>query len=77
MDIEFEQLPVNPRGAPQGVGLTHVSDEFPDGRIDERTSKPRPAAFPGPVQPEALMVPSEDRRRLHEEQRLGPVTPEL
>lgn len=32
MDIKFEELPVNPRGGPQGGGLTHVSNEILEGR---------------------------------------------
>jgi len=76
VNIEFEQLSMNPRGSPQGIGPTHVSDEIPDGWIDERTSRPRPAAFPGPIPSEAPSVPPDDRRGLHNEKRLRPVPPD-
>ena len=76
MNIEFEQLSVNPRGSPQGIGPTHVSDEFAYRGIEGGTSEPLHAALPGPITPEALSVPVDDGLGLHNEECLGPVPPD-
>ena len=75
MDVELEELPVNPRGAPQGVGLTHGSNKISDGWINKGPSRLLLATFPGPVQSEPLPVPSNDRLSLHNEESLGPLSP--
>ncbi len=45
MNVEFQQLPVNPRSAPQRVVLTHLSDKFPDLLSNEGTSSFSPQLF--------------------------------
>src|SRR4029453_7206455 len=42
LDAWFLKLPVNPRRAPKGVGLGHLSDERSDLRGDSRTAGPVP-----------------------------------
>ena len=54
MNIQLEQLSVNPRGSPQRIGLTHVSNELLYGWIDEWTFMLLPPAFPAPVPSRAL-----------------------
>ena len=76
MNVEFEQLSVNPGGTPQRIGPTHSSNEFPDRWINKGTSKLLLAAYPGPVQSATLPVPSKDRLGLYDEERLGPVPPD-
>ena len=48
LEAQLLELPVNPRRAPQGVGLGHPSDERSDLRGDGRAAGPVPAALPGP-----------------------------
>ncbi len=76
MNIEFEQLSMNSRGSPQGIGTTHVSDELLNRDIDGGTTRFLHSTFPGPITPEALPMPADDRLWLHNEESLGPVTPE-
>ncbi len=76
MNVEFEQLPVNLRCTPQGIGLIHVSDELPNRGIDGVTSESLHAAFPGPIKSEALPVPADDGLGLHDEESLELVTPD-
>ena len=73
---ELHELAVNPRRPPQGIGLTHGSDEIPYGGIDGGTSESLRAAFPGPIQPEALPVPTDDGLGLNNEESLRLVTPD-
>ena len=76
MNVEFEQLPVNPWCSPQGIGLTHVSDEIPYFGMDGGTPESLHAAFPGPIRSGALPVPASDGLRLHDEEGLKPVPPD-
>jgi hypothetical protein len=75
MNVELEQLPVNPRSAPQRVGLTHRSNEISEGWINTGMAELLHAAFPTPVQSKPLPMPSKDGLRLHDDKSLGPVTP--
>ena len=59
--IEFEQLSMNPQGSPQGIGPTHGSNEFAYRGIERGPPESLLAAFPGPIPPEALSVPPDDR----------------
>jgi hypothetical protein len=61
---------MNPRGSPQRIAPTHILDEVLYRGIDGGTSKSRPAAFPGPITPEALPMPADDGRGLHDEESL-------
>ena len=76
VNIEFEQLSMNSRGSPQGIGSTHVSNEFAYRGIEGGTSESLHAAFPGPIIPEAPSVPVDNGLGLHNEERLGPVFPD-
>lgn len=76
VNIELEQFSVNPRGSPQGIGPTHVSNEFAHRGIEGRTPESLHTANPGPIPPEALSVPPYNRLGLHNEERLGPVPPD-
>ncbi len=76
VNVEFEQLPVNPRCPPQEIGLTHVSDEIPHCWIDGGTTESLSVALPSPKIPEALSVPADDGLGLNHEESLGPVPPD-
>jgi hypothetical protein len=77
LDAWFLKLPVNPRRAPQGVGLGHPSDERSDLRGDNRTAGPVPAALPGPEELEAGPLPPDHRRGLHDGDGIRPAAPQM
>ena len=76
VDAKLEQFPVHPRCTPTWVGLGHLPDELTDVRGNGWSTASVPTAFPGPVQPEAFSVPSDDGFGFHEGERLGPVFPD-
>ena len=76
MNVELEQLPMNPWSAPQRVGLIHGSNEISEGWINTGMAELLLAAFPAPVQSKPLPVPSENSLGLHNDEGLGPVCPE-
>ncbi len=75
MNVELQELPVNPWGSPQRIGLTHVSDEISFRLINEGTSELFTSTFPGPVKSEPLPMPSQNGLGLHDDEGLGPMTP--
>jgi len=66
---------MNPRGSPQGIGPTHVSDEFAYRGIEGGTPQSLRTAFPVPIPPEALTVPPDNRLGLHNVEGRGPRPP--
>ncbi len=76
VDPKLEQFAVYPRRSPAWVGLGHLSDELTDLRGNGWSTLSVPTALPGPVQPEAFSVPSDDGFGFHEGERLGPVCPD-
>jgi hypothetical protein len=75
MNVEFQQFPVNPRSAPQRIGLTHSSNKISYRWTNERTSELLTSTFPSPVESESLPVPSKNGLGLDYDEGLGPVTP--
>ena len=67
---------MNPRRAPQGVGLSHAADERADLRSDRRAAGPVPPALPGPDEPEAGALPADDGLGLDDGDDLCPAVPE-
>ena len=60
VNAQFEQLAVNPRGAPQRIGVRHRPNQRADvGRHDR--SADASSTLPGPHQAEALAMPRNDR----------------
>ena len=75
MNVDFQQFPVNSRGAPQRIGLIHRSNEISNRWINEGTSELFTSTFPGPVKSEPLPMPSQNGLGLHDDEGLGPMTP--
>jgi hypothetical protein len=75
VDPEFEQFPVDPRCTPTWVGLRHLPDELTDLQGNDWSPHTAPTAFPGPVQPEAFSVPSDNGLGFDDSEHLGPVFP--
>ena len=67
---------VNPRRAPQGVGLGHPPDERSDLRGDGRAARSIPAALPGPEELEAGPLPSDHGRGLDDGDGIRPAGPQ-
>ena len=66
---------MNSGRSPEGIGLRHPAYESPILGGDGRSPLALPPTLPGPVQPEALPVPSNDGVGLHQGQVLGPIVP--
>jgi hypothetical protein len=77
LDAEFEQLAVDPWCSPEGIGPRHPAYELPNFGGDCRSPGTSPSTFPGPVQPEALPMPSNDGVQFHQRQGVGPIVPDL
>ena len=74
VDAELEQLAMNARRAPQGVGLGHLADEFADGGVRARTPERCPGA-PGPELAEGGAMPTHDGVRFDEDEDMAPTGP--
>jgi hypothetical protein len=61
---EFQQFPVDTRGAPQGILLAHLSNEFAllAGNPGPARSATR---FPAPIGSKSCSMPTQDRVRLN------------
>ena len=60
--------------SPGGVGPRHLANEITD-LPRRRSPTALVSAVPGPIQPEAFPVPSNDGLGLHQDQGLGPIVP--
>ncbi len=67
---------MHPRRAPTWVGPGHLPDELTDLQGNGWSTLSVPTALPGPVEPEAFSVPSDDGLGLHDGEYLGPVRPD-
>ncbi len=65
-DPELAQLASDPDAAPAGVLPSQPEDELTDLGIDRRPSRPTGPAV-GPLPPDQLAVPAQERRRRHDE----------
>jgi hypothetical protein len=74
IDAELEQLTVNPRSAPEGIGARHSTNQFTDFR-SYRWPAASVSALPSPVILEAFPVPSDHGPRLDDDKALSPSVP--
>lgn len=75
LDVEFEQLTMNPRRTPQWIGLRHSSNKITDLLGDSPPTRPSRPALPSPEQFESLPVPPDDGLGLDRSRRFSPVRP--
>jgi hypothetical protein len=74
VEAEREEFPMDPRRAPQGIGVRHLANEGPDSDGEARLAGPR-LRPPPPVPAESLTVPANHGRRLHEHEGVPPGRP--
>ncbi len=76
LDAKSEKLPLDPRCSLEGIGRTHLPNEFTN--FPSHGGPPGCAAptFPGPIQPESFAVPGYHRFGLYDQQRRAPSPPE-
>ena len=75
VDVKLEQLAVNPRRAPQRIVAAHRTNQGSDVRRDCRSPRPPPPNLPRPEESEALAMPPDHRRRLHDGGTRLPILP--
>jgi hypothetical protein len=73
---QHEQFPVNPRRTPIRVRPRHPLDPGSDLRTRWRPTPTFPPRNPGPIHPEALSLPADDRVTVHQVQCLSPRGPD-
>ena len=75
LDAQLEQFRVNPRRAPEGIGLLHLADEVPGLPCDGWPARVTRLGPPAPVEGEALAVPRDDGVRRDDLNSVSPPTP--
>ena len=75
-NAKLEQFAVNPRCAPERVVAAHRTNQRSDIRRDCWSPRPPPPNLPSPEQAEALAVPTDHRRRLHDDGARLPIHPD-
>ena len=75
LNSKFQQFAVDPRSAPQRVGLRHRANQRPDSSRHCRPTGTA-TALPGPEQPEASAVPGDHRLRCDDDERPSPPGPD-
>ena len=63
------------RSAPERVGSGHPDDKLADVSADRRAAGLPGTRLPSPVVPEALPMPTHDRGRLDDHERVTPASP--
>lgn len=76
-EAELEQFAVDPWSAPQGIGVSHLSDELDGAWADRFATRFARAAFPAPEGSEFGTVPLDDRARLIQAETGLPIGPRL
>ena len=76
LEAQFLEFPVNPRRAPEGVGLGHPSDERSDLWGNGRAAWPVSSARPGPIPREAGAMPPDDGLGFDEQDGIRPAAPQ-
>ena len=76
VDVKLEQLAVNPRRAPQRIVAAHRTNQGSDVRRDCGSPRPPPPNLPRPKESEALTMPPDHRRRLHDGGTRLPILPD-
>jgi hypothetical protein len=74
VEAKFQQLAMTPRCAPEGIALRHGPNQRADVSRDRRSADAS-AAFPGPIQSEALAMPGDDGLRIDDDERGVPTGP--
>src|SRR5438132_3892580 len=72
VETELEELAMNARRTPEGIGEGHGADELGDLQIDGRTTCSAASRFPVPGHTEALPVPANHGLRLNDMERFAP-----
>ena len=72
---KLEQFAINPRCTPKRVVAAHRTNQRSDVRRDRRSPQPSSANLPGPEQAEALAMPTDHPRRLHNDGARLPIRP--
>ncbi len=76
-ESKLQELAVDARRTPGGIGPMHFKDELSDFVGDRRPARRYRSALPTPVEAETLPVPAEDGLRLDQDESLAPSGPEL
>ena len=74
---EFQQLPVNLRGAPGWILVGHLSYQQPDFSVDFGTTRFSMARFPSPKQFETFPMPSDNGLGFDDDERFFPAGRDL
>ena len=72
VETELEELAMNARRTPEGIGEDHGADELGDLQIDGRTTGSAASRLPVPEHTEALPVPANHGLRLNDMERFAP-----
>jgi hypothetical protein len=75
INAQFQQLSVDTRSTPEGIGKGNVANESSEFGRDMRPPPSPPSALPPPVEPEPHSMPSNDGVRLHDNETVAPVAP--
>jgi hypothetical protein len=75
-NAKLEQFAVNPRRAPERVVAAHRTNQGSDVRRDCWSPRPPPPNLPRPEESEALAMPTDHRRRLHDGGTQLPILPD-
>ena len=75
-NAKLEQFAVNPRCAPERVVAAHRTNQGSDVRRDCRSPRPPPPNLARPEESEALAMPPDHRRRLHNDRTRLPIRPD-
>jgi len=76
-DPELEELAVNSRRTPGGIGPVHLKDELSNVAGDWRSARWLRSALPTPVEAESLPLPAQDGLWFDQDQSLAPSGPDL
>src|SRR5215813_1524140 len=76
-ESEFQQLTVDARGSPEGIGGSHGSDQLANLKIHSRAAWPSRLGQSPPVVFESPTMPPDHCLRLNEFQRRSPIFPDF
>src|SRR6516164_686695 len=74
-ESQFEEFSMDPRRSPKGIGQAHPANELTSLFRQFRPSRLSMAAFPAPVQPESLAMPSDHGLRFDDDECRAPTRP--
>lgn len=73
---EEPEFRTDARSSPQWILPRHATDEFANLDIDRWPTNLATSRLPSPVESEALLVPTDDRFGLYDEEHASPIRPE-